>query len=163
MMSGTRRYITLSIKGLDTLSCGRLNSLPQEGTVRLRTGNILPLTVLLSATLLFSPGCGKIKTPDSGDAYICFLAPEVETKAVKNTDMSGGYSKSEKFKVWALFHAQENSLEGESYMDGVTCTYQESLDAWVPDNRSDGKPYLWPAAGYLTFQAWSPAETGVLI
>lgn len=118
--------------------------------------------ILLLAAALLLPGCGKIM-PEPSDRPLVFKAAVAGTKGlVRNKSMGVAYDEQEVMKVFALYHAapfDECDLDDPDkvveFMDpnGEVCSYDGTLEAW----KASGN-YYWPKAGYLTFQAYSPAE-----
>jgi len=114
--------------------------------------------ILLLVAALLLPGCGKI-VPDPSDRPLVFTTTVAGTKAVDNKSMGVAYDENEVMKVFAWYHAapfDEGGVSaGTEFMgeSGVVCSYDGTLKAW---KASGG--YYWPKAGYLTFQAFSPAD-----
>ena len=118
--------------------------------------------ILISLAFLALLSCGKL--PEEGDLRqipLTFkaMAGEMESKAIQtNKAMGTGYDTNESFVVYAAFSENTfNASVPSSYTDfwtsaGLACTYDSHYSAWVPST-----VYYWPAAGTLTFQAYSPA------
>ena len=107
--------------------------------------------------LLLLIACGKGSRTSSPDVPLAFYATtaDIQTKTVTGKTMSPKYDTGESFVVYAAFSGEEFDPAGTytSFWDGgLTCSYSSQYMAWVP-----AQTYLWPMAGYLTFQAYSPA------
>ncbi len=127
----------------------------------------LIFVLLLAALTLFATDCGKVDQPRPEpvgpvlpQVPLKFTADvgELETKAVTNVTMPGTYDKRESFKVFAAFSESPFTAGAgtyENYWDpaGLVCSYNSQYNAW----KNDGN-YYWPAAGYLSFRAYSPAD-----
>lgn len=114
--------------------------------------------VLLAAISLVS--CRKY--PREKVVPLCFnvMVGELESKAVLNRDMGTAYDKNESFVTYAVYSQNPFPSSYLNFWDasGVTCSYDADFDAWAP-----ASVYHWPMAGYLTFQAYSPAGTGATV
>lgn len=127
-------------------------------------------TVLLTAAALVS--C-RVNPPEKAIVQVPLTfnatAGELETKAVTNKAMGAAYDINESFVVYAALSetAPFNPSSCTDYWDHnglVTGSYDSHFNAWVPRNSSDASiVYYWPKAGYLTFQAYSPAGTGAAV
>jgi hypothetical protein len=118
------------------------------------------MRLVISLAVLVLLSCGKL--PEEG-ARVPLLfkagASEMESKAIQtNKAMGTAYDTNESFVVYAAFSESTfNASVPSSYSDfwdsdGLTCSYRSQFDAWLPST-----VYYWPGAGYLTFQAYSPA------
>lgn len=115
-------------------------------------------------SVLVLAACGKENRISSPDVPLTFnvTTAEIQTKAVTGKTMSPKYDTNESFVVYSAFSEEEFDPSG-TYVpfwdedDGVTCSYNIDYRAWLPAG-----DYLWPMAGYLTFQAYSPASAGSL-
>ena len=128
--------------------------------------------LLIASAALFAPGCRKIEpvvpgesesseTPEAQKIPLVFnaFADSTMTKAVTNKAMGSKYDKDESFVVYAAYSQDPFPATHENYWDaGLTCSYDSYYDAWAPSTL-----YYWPRAGYLTFQAYSPAGTGTAV
>lgn len=129
--------------------------------------------VLLLAFVL-AGACEKVPGPSAGETEspseslystqpLSFDVPQVaeQTKAPQtNTAIGPTYNLAESFKVFAAYSATVPFTPSDpfSFMDywdasGLTCSYNAYYRGWVPST-----PYYWPKAGYLNFQAYSPAD-----
>ncbi len=121
----------------------------------------LKYIVLLAAAALVS--CRK-NPPERVPAQVPLTfkvtAGELKSKAVTNKDMGTAYDKNESFVVYSVYSQNPFPASYENFWDGngLTCSYNNYYDAWAPNDI-----YYWPMAGYLTFQAYSPAGTGVTV
>lgn len=118
------------------------------------------LVISLGAILaLFS--CGKHPEEEALPLPLAFrvTAGELESKAVTNRAMGQAYDTNERFVVYAAYSentfnpSSPSSYENFWDANGLECSYQSYYHAWVPST-----VYYWPRAGYLTFQAYSPAR-----
>lgn len=105
--------------------------------------------------LLLAAGCTKT-SPDVSEVPLFFSSPE--TKALTNTAIGPTYNTAESFKAYAAFSEGEfNPADPSSYKSywngGVTCSYNNIYLGWAP-----AQVYYWPATGYLSFRAYSPAD-----
>ena len=127
--------------------------------------------IWLAALALFS--CGK--TPEEGTGVQTPLAfqvtaGELESKAQLNRAMGTAYDTNESFVVYAAY-SDNSPFDPASCTDFwdntglVTGSYDSNHHAWMPHNASaPSVVYYWPRAGYLTFQAYSPAgATGITV
>ncbi len=125
--------------------------------------------LLIATAALLAPGCRKIEpvvpgesesseTPEAQKIPLVFnaIADSTMTKAVTNKAMGSAYDTNESFAVYAAYSEGLFDASG-SYSNFWTqpteqCNYNSSYNAWAPSTT-----YYWPRAGYLTFQAYSPA------
>ena len=133
--------------------------------------------LLIATAALLAPGCRKIEpvvpgesesseTPEAQKIPLVFnaIADSTMTKAVTNKAMGSAYDKNESFVVFAAYSdsAPFDPTACSDFWDHsglVTASYNDYVHAWVPKNASDATlVYYWPRAGYLTFQAYSPAN-----
>lgn len=129
------------------------------------------VVLLMVLALLSAPGCGKIDPviqegseipEDLSNPKIPLifnaLADSTITKAVTNKAMGSAYDTNESFVAYAAYSEDpftptiSGSYSNFWDQNGLTCTYTGSYNAWAPSTT-----YYWPKAGYLTFQAYSPA------
>ena len=116
-------------------------------------------TLALAALAL--AGCRR---DSSGRMPLLFgvSAGKLESKVVTNKDMGAAYDTRESFVVYAAY-SDNTPFNPSSYTDfwdagGLTCSHNSYYYAWVPST-----VYYWPGTGYLTFQAYSPAGSGVTV
>jgi hypothetical protein len=112
--------------------------------------------IAIFTVLLLAAGCGKIvpNGTDPSQAPLFFSAPE--TKALTNTSIGPTYDTRESFKAYAAYSegAFDPSGSFTSFWDGgVSCSYNDIYRGWAP-----AETYYWPATGYLSFRAYSPAD-----
>lgn len=125
---------------------------------------IILLTAVASVTLASCTKTEKVDLP-AAEAPISFSAiVNPSTKAIAGTQPVNYSLKDgnnyESFKVYGLWTENQYTSKyevitskKEDFMTGVKCSYNETLNAWKPENT-----YYWPKNGYLTFQAISPSE-----
>ena len=128
--------------------------------------------IWLAALALFS--CGKLPEEGAADQIpLAFQATagDLESKAIQtNKAMGTAYDTHESFVVYAAY-SDNSPFDPASCTDFwdhtglVTGSYDSDFHAWVPHNASaPSLVYYWPLAGYLTFQAYSPAgATGITV
>lgn len=135
------------------------------------TGHFARTLMLLAA--IIAAGCRKVDIPVSNVPLTFRVsAGEIMTKAITNRAIGTGYDTEEQFVVYAVYSKEEFPANGAGesgyqsfWTDGKTCAYIPAYNAWMPATQSGltwtPSDIFWPAAGYLTFMAYSPsgAET----
>lgn len=127
--------------------------------------------LILTAASMTLAGCVKNEpAPDKSalpDAKISFEAPLMgKTTRAQPGEIGSNdaYPTNESFKVWGWYHTNKYTTFGDpengwsNYMTDesgapLTVSKDASGNFWAPKN-----DYYWPASGYLTFAAYSPAD-----
>lgn len=118
----------------------------------------LHFAATLSA-LLLAAGCGKVVPSGTGQSQVPVFFQSPETKALVNTSIGPNYDTREDFCTYAAFSEAEFDPAGsyKPFWDGgIQCSYNNIYLGWAPV-----ATYYWPASGYLSFQAYSPADAPV--
>lgn len=109
------------------------------------------------AALLLAAGCGKVVPDGPGQSQVPLFFRSPETKApLTNTAIGPTYDTREEFCAYAAYSEAEFDPSGsfQPFWDGgIRCTYNDIYLGWAPV-----QSYYWPAAGYLSFRAYSPAD-----
>lgn len=129
---------------------------------------------ILAALALMSVSCAKqVPVAQTGpESPISFspLTNWTATKAPVYGEIPAAYNTSESFQAYAFFTKESSSTSGYNPQvlattpdatkgseffpaAGVQCNYNSTYNAWEPVTA-----YYWPRAGYLHFQAISPAS-----
>ena len=116
----------------------------------------LSFAAILTA-LLLAAGCGKVVPSGSEQKQVPIFFRSAETK-VTNAAMGPTYDTGERFCAYAAFSEGEfdPSTPGSFqpyWTGGVRCSYNNIYLGWAPEGS-----YYWPATGYLSFRAYSPAD-----
>ncbi len=133
------------------------------------------LAIIAALALIAGASCTKQEfltgEANTTSSLITFEVPLVNKTATKAPIDGVTYPTSESFKVWGAYSGNAldfSSIEttsnwlnyiGTSGSTGATTSYRSDAPAaWVPTPAA-----YWPKAGYLTFQAVSPASFGGVV
>lgn len=119
----------------------------------------LTFAAILTA-LLLAAGCGKVVPNEPKQKEVPLFFCSSETKApLTNIAIGPTYDTREAFCAYAAFSEGEFDPSGsyEPYWSGgARCSYNDIYLGWAPAGN-----YYWPATGYLSFRAYSPADAPV--